>query len=305
MTPLADKEGVFNSVDMFCPDDGRRLTPRCDGFSCGRCQRAYPLLNGCALDLRPGEPDRCEDFGARYAEQYRSIFFEPLTFEETRAPWGDPQSLSARERRAVERHVQWVSNRLLARVGDGSALTLCDVSGGPGRYSLALSSAFKYVLHCDLSGRAISYVWNQARERGITNIGFIRCDYLQLPFSSSLPRIICLDTLIRGEEHERRLLHEILHALAVDGVALVDFHNWWHNPLRRLGLMPDNFVGNRSYSRREVRELLPAQAHATIEAYHAEAMERRLVGTILRLLPATRHGVLLARPGIPSERTPT
>jgi len=36
----------------------------------------------------------------------------------------------------------------------------------------------------------------------------------------------------------------------------VDFHNWWHNPLRRVGLLPDNFSGNKSYTRKELRSLL-------------------------------------------------
>ena len=40
------------------------------------------------------------------------------------------------------------------------------------------------------------------------------------------------------------------------GRAIVDFHHWWHNPLRRLGLLPQNFGQNRSYTRRQSETLL-------------------------------------------------
>ena len=80
---------------------------------------------------------------------------------------------------------------------------------------------------------------------------FLRVDYLKLPFSQALDYVICLDTLIRGRDHERGLLASIRDALKPGGHAVLDFHNWWHNPLRRLGLLPQNFGGNTSYNYRE------------------------------------------------------
>jgi hypothetical protein len=55
--------------------------------------------------------------------------------------------------------------------------------------------------------------------------------------------------LIRGEDHEGALLNQIERAISSEGRAIVDFHHWWHNPLRRLGLLQQNFGTNRSYTR--------------------------------------------------------
>ena len=84
---------------------------------------------------------------------------------------------------------------------------------------------------------------------GLENIFFLRVDYFALPFCRSLDRLLCLDTLIRGEDHEKDLLNQIERAISSEGRAIVDFHHWWHNPLRRLGLLRQNFGENRSYTR--------------------------------------------------------
>jgi SAM-dependent methyltransferase len=104
----------------------------------------------------------------------------------------------------------------------------------------------------------LSYARRKARALGIRNILFIRADYFAPPFQGSLDRLLCLDTLIRGEGHDFALLTAIANSLKPTGCAIVDFHNWWHNPLRRLGLLPENFSNNRSYGRAEAENLLRA-----------------------------------------------
>jgi hypothetical protein len=79
-----------------------------------------------------------------------------------------------------------------------------------------------------------------------------------------------LDTLIRGEGHDSMLLKSIAGCLKPTGRAVIDFHNWWHNPLRRIGFLPDNFESNRSYSRLETQKLL-------YEAAFSEATPFRFV----------------------------
>jgi hypothetical protein len=84
---------------------------------------------------------------------------------------------------------------------------------------------------------------------GLENVFFLRVDYFALPFSRSIDRLLCLDSLIRGKDHEKALLNQIQKAISGQGRAIIDFHHWWHNPLRRLGLLRQNFGNNRSYAR--------------------------------------------------------
>lgn len=116
-------------------------------------------------------------------------------------------------------------------------------------------------------------------------------DYLRPPFRETLNRVICLDSLIRGEAHETRLLRTIQGALRPDGAAVVDFHNWWHNPIRRLGLLRNNFGLNRSYALNEVRQLLN-EAGVVAPRYvpfHQETSSYPwLRGLLQRVLPPTR-----------------
>jgi SAM-dependent methyltransferase len=116
-------------------------------------------------------------------------------------------------------------------------------------------------------------------------------DYFSPPFQASVPRIICLDTLVRGPEHERLVLRQIKRALAPAGKAVVDFHNWWHNPLRRMGLLRDNFRNNTSYKKSEVDDLfrqvqIDAPNHSP---FHQEVDPERPFTALLRyLIPPTR-----------------
>ena len=101
------------------------------------------------------------------------------------------------------------------------------------------------MFHCDLSTQSLLHTAAKAREQGILNIAFLRIDYFQPPFRRSLDRLICLDTLIRAPFHELTLLRGIAASLAPRGRAVIDSHNYWHNPLRRMGWLPENFIENR------------------------------------------------------------
>jgi SAM-dependent methyltransferase len=137
-----------------------------------------------------------------------------------------------------------------------SELIYCDLSAGAGYCTFEAAREYRLVFHCDLSVDSLAYASAKAKTKHLENIVFVRADYFQPPFRNSIHRVTCLDTLIRGPWHETRLLGSIQTILANSGVAVVDFHNWWHNPLRRLGLLRNNFPGNKSYTRRELRKLL-------------------------------------------------
>src|SRR5262249_38686282 len=153
------------------------------------------------------------------------------------------------------------------------------------------ASRFRQVLHCDLSVDSLNYAAAKARAIGIHNVTFLRIDYLRPPFRGCLQRILCCDTLIRGLDHDQRLLSSIRNSLRSDGVALVDFHNWWHNPLRRVALLPQNFGDNVSYRREQVERLLKRQRIVKLDAlgFHQElSAAGPWIRPLGRILPATR-----------------
>jgi hypothetical protein len=107
-----------------------------------------------------------------------------------------------------------------------------------------------------------------------------------------MDRILCLDTIIRGKEHDRLLLNAIVGTLSSNGRAIVDFHNWWHNPLRRIGLLKENFVSNRSYSRKSAESLLAATGIEEFDYYsfcQEFDTDGRFGAACARLMEPTRH----------------
>src|SRR5207244_1942806 len=98
--------------------------------------------------------------------------------------------------------------------------------------------------------------------------------------------------------HDAVLLASIVQSLKPGGTAVVDFHNWWHNPLRRIGALRDNFLGNKSYKRRMLPELLASVGiyQSEIKPFVQEVDPDQTIGKLLtRLLPPTRFIVRLGR----------
>jgi hypothetical protein len=94
-----------------------------------------------------------------------------------------------------------------------AAAVLCDIAAGAGHYTFAYAPQFRFVLHCDLSVENLNYERRKAREQDLENIFFLRVYYFQPPFRHSLDRMLCLDTLIRGEAHDAMLLKSIADSL--------------------------------------------------------------------------------------------
>jgi SAM-dependent methyltransferase/uncharacterized protein YbaR (Trm112 family) len=275
---------------LVCPDDRTYLIAAQGGLRCETCGRHFPLLAERVVELLPTRAGPGPLGNELYSESYHDSRAEAFAPNEETAPWADPARVGERALEVKARHVEWIKQRLLA-AGDGAGLVLCDMSAGPGYYTFEYARSFGCVLHCDLSARALSYAERQARERKLDNVVFLRIDYLRPPFHRSLDRLICFDTLIRGRQHDLALLRAIVASLRPGGEALVDFHNWWHNPIRRIGLLPDNFVGNTSYRRSRLRSLLrEADVPAELEGYFAELRADDWYAPLMaRVLPATRH----------------
>jgi SAM-dependent methyltransferase len=280
---------------IFCPDDETALSFGPGKFTCPLCLRVFPVLGNNLVELLPSRPSASNNFNQEYAEDYRRGVEESLTGAAEATSWGAPELMPKKWVERRNRQVRSVLDLLTRKVTREAIV--CDLSAGPGYYTFALAKQFDTVLHCDLSAQNLSYAVRRARELGLDNILFVRADYFAVPFQSSLDATICMDSLIRGEAHERSLLGSILKATASDGVALVDFHNWWHNPVRRLGLLRQNFGMNRSYTRTEVQKLLLdcGIKRFSFHPFHQEVEEKSIKGKLLKLfLPPTRFVYLIS-----------
>jgi SAM-dependent methyltransferase len=241
---------------LCCPDDAGSLRLVGSQLVCDRCGRRFPLHGEDFAELLPSAPAQLpEAINEDYRSAYLSLFERQFKADGTGLAWGAEESTTDSWMRKRRRQVRAIAP-LVTEAIDSDVAVLCDIAAGAGHYTFAYEGSFRLVLHCDLSVENLNYCRQKAKERRANNIFFLRIDYFQPPFRHSLDRILCLDTLIRGEEHDSMLLTSIARCLKPDGAAVVDFHNWWHNPLRRLGILPENFHSNRSYGQAETRKLL-------------------------------------------------
>jgi SAM-dependent methyltransferase len=260
---MSDNFSAIASL-LCCPDDGAPLTYDSAALICSSCLRRFAIYAGNLAEILPRQP-RGPSPGANpaYHHSYLQAFEQPYSYDETSTAWGAEELNSESWTRKRRRQVAMVQRLITEGTLPGASI-LCDIAAGAGYYTFAYASHFRFVLHCDLSVDNLNYARRKAHSLGIRNIFFLRTDYFAPPFRHSLDRIVCMDTLISGEAHDAVLLANIARTLRPDGRAVVAFHNWWHNPLRRLGLLPENFHNNRSYRRPEAEQLL---RQAGIEHY--------------------------------------
>lgn len=286
-------EHNFSSVAslLSCPDDGAPLGYDSATLICSSCDRRFPIHASNFAEILPAQRRSFSDAVNRaYRRDYLQAFEQPYSDNETSTAWGAEERNSESWTRKRRRQVAMV-RQLITEGTLPDASILCDIAAGAGYYTFDYASVFRFVFHCDLSVDNLNYARRKAQSLGIRNIFFLRADYFAPPFHNSLDRILCMDTLIRGEAHDAILLANISRSLRPDGRAVVDFHNWWHNPLRRLGLLPQNLETNRSYRRAEARQLL---RQAGIENYSAQAFfqefnpHSKLSGLLTLFLPSTQ-----------------
>jgi SAM-dependent methyltransferase len=294
---------------LCCPDDQESLRAVSGALSCSHCSRSFPFREGEILELLPSGPAEPGP-NAEYAAAYHSLFHQTFESQQESIPWGLQVPPSWRLHR--ERQARAVLSLLQSGGAPLKDLILCDISAGIGDYTLSYAQHFKGVLHCDLSLDALRYAAAKCRRLGAQNVCFLRVDYFRLPFRRTIDRLLCLDTLVRGKDHEKPLLGQIQKALACQGRAIVDFHHWWHNPLRRLGLLPQNFGRNRSYARSGAEGLLRECGidNWRLVRFHQEfEPSSRFAQGFSRLLPATRLiydiGSALSRPALSESAKPS
>jgi ubiquinone/menaquinone biosynthesis C-methylase UbiE len=275
---------------LCCPDDQKSLRSGDEGLECRQCGRTFPVWKGEIIELLPKKPAEPRS-NPEYAADYQRQFHQKFENQEDSIAWGLREAQSPSWKLHRERQARRVLTILRSDGAPLKDMILCDVSAGVGDYTLSYARHFKWVLHCDLSVDALRYASGRFRRMGLENVFFLRVDYFALPFSRSIDRLLCLDTLIRGKDHEKALLKQIQRAISAQGRAIIDFHHWWHNPLRRLGLLRQNFGNNFSYARSGAEGLMRecgiedwrlVRFHQELEP--AGSFEKRLSW----MLPATR-----------------
>jgi len=282
---------------LRCPDDAAGLQEGRDALVCSECGRNYPRIGDRIFEILPSSPAElpAETANTRYAAKYHTFFHEQPDPAKDAIAWGAPDVVGERWERVRRRHVAEVL-AFLCKGNPSSAKSFCDFSAGAGYCTFEAAKDHRAVFHCDLAADSLLYGSRKATMLGRDNIIFIRADYFAPPFRGSVDHIVCLDTLIRGEWHEQRLLRSVQNALLPGGTAVVDFHNWWHNPLRRIGLLPENFAENRSYAAAELPGLLAAagiddfELQPFIQELSADAWGAHL---LKRVIPPTRFLVRL------------
>jgi SAM-dependent methyltransferase len=285
---------------LVCPDEGAPLAPGSAGLRCLSCSRIIPFRKPNLLEILPSKQVAIStsEVPSEYESAYIQAYSGVWESSDDALPFGASEASSAKVMKRRERHTEEVFRLLREAPGDADGV-FCDLSAGAGHTTFAAARHFPLVFHCDLSAAAVRYASAKAARMGLDNMVIVHADYFRPPFRNSIQQLTCLDTLIRGPWHEERLLASIRQSLASGGSAVVDFHNWWHNPLRRLGLLRQNFGENRSYSKREVLRLLKQAGFDdfAIRGFIQEADPHGLSAKVLRrLVPATRFMVRLTFP---------
>jgi hypothetical protein len=285
-----DLEELFSHLQ--CPDDSGALHRRERGLCCADCGRVFPEIGPGVFDLLPlkANPQALECLCVAHKEAYLKEFQRSLRLADTSLAWGAPEATPDKWANRKRRQVEWLLP-LVSAGNPAQELVLCDLSAGSGYYTLRFAAEFKYVLHCDLSPASITYTKRRADETGVKNILFCRVDYFSLPIRS-VDRVICMDTLIRGAQHEEILMNAIVSALSPIGVGGVDFHNWWHNPIRRMGLLPQNFPNNGVYSKREAHSIVGRSGLGQCEYFRYDEScgnPASLTRFLRWMLPPSRH----------------
>ena len=274
---------------LCCPDDQGPLRPKTDALECHQCGRIFPIREGEIIELLPVKPvDGWSN--PEYAANYSGLFYKNFENREEAIAWALHETRSPSWKRHRERQTRAVLSLLQSDQTPLHDSILFDISAGVGNYTLSYAQLFKRVLHCDLSVDALRYASAKCRRMGLENVLFLRVDYCALPFSHSIDHLLCLGTLIRGRDHERVLLGQIQKALSPQGRAIIEFHHWWHNPLRRIGLFRQTFGKNRSYSRSSAEKLMRECGieNWRLTRFHQELEPSSRFGKALALvLPAT------------------
>lgn len=292
---LTDKIKIIEEY-VCCPDCKAGIFYETTHFTCTKCQRKFPFYEDSIVEMLPSTPVRYAfDLRSAYHENiYTRLFYTRREEADLEKSWAPPELVPAKWLRKKLAHVNFIKSLIEKNITQRK--TFCDFSGGSGYYTFEFYKLFDWVFHCDLSIESMLYTKKKADKQNISNIIFIRTDYTQPPFNGSLDLIYCGDSLIYSPFHEGLVLNGMKQSLKDGAHAIFDFHNWWHNPLRRMGLMKNHFGACYSYSKKQtedfVNRLFPVH---TYHQYYQEFANGQRASLIPRFFPNTRHTYIVQK----------
>jgi len=216
------KMSILDSAISYlaCPNDQGTLCVQEKRLVCNLCKTNFEILNENTIELIPKEhfePKIQNETTKSYSEYYSDLKTLGHSRDSKKRLWG------VKTQTVPEGFVQKLRNLISEIVADK---IVCDAGAGSGDYSLLLAKKSELVFHCDLDLEAILAAREEAKKLKLGNILFIRCNYFSLPFKdNSLPCITCIDVLLRGQEHDDKLLTDIFAKITKEGIALFDFHS--------------------------------------------------------------------------------
>jgi ubiquinone/menaquinone biosynthesis C-methylase UbiE len=228
-------EVFFSKISNFlaCPNDKNDLEFHSKFLKCTKCQRKFNILDDNIIDFVSDEQINIE---TSVTDQDYSKYYDDLrnlghSSETSKRFWG-LKSHKLMKGFIDKRCIQF-QNLIKNSV-------VCDIGAAIGDYSLEFAKNSELVFHCDLDLESILHVSKLAKKRKLDNIFFIRCDYFYLPFkNNSLPSITCIDILMRGPEHDDRLLPILKNCLESDGLLILDFHTLERTKMFKSHPLPD------------------------------------------------------------------
>jgi SAM-dependent methyltransferase/uncharacterized protein YbaR (Trm112 family) len=293
---MQDKKIQIIKEVISCPDCKASLDYKAPAFVCSKCNRSFPVHNDSIIEMLPSHPSSFafDEKSAYHEKIYHTLFNMQKEQADPEKSWAPPEQVPDNWRKVKMGHVEFVKELLLNSTS--SRRIFCDFTGGSGYYTFELYKLFDWVFHCDLSIESMLYASNKAKKENIENMIFVRTDYFKPPFNNSIDAGFCGDTLIYSPPHEGKLLNGIRQALKEGAVAVIDFHNWWHNPLRRMGLMKNTFGECYSYSKKQTDSMVTYHfPKHTYKGYYQEFEKGKKPTFMPSFFPNTRHTYLVQK----------
>lgn len=225
---------------LACPNDCQSLSYLENKLVCKLCKSEFNILNKNTIELTPKTQfiPQSDETKKLYSEYYSDLVTKGSPTDSKKRYWGIasnsiPMGFVKKSREVIYKNLE---NKIVF-----------DIGAGMGDYSLHFAKKLDLVIHCDLNLEAIKFAREKAEKQNLSNIIFIRCDYMFLPFQNdSLPCVTCIDVLERGQEHDFKVIKQISLKLRKNGIFIADFHSKERTRLTHV----ENF-GDR-YSKNEI-----------------------------------------------------
>lgn len=200
-----------------CPNDGSELKSLSHALICKTCNEKFKIINENTFDLVSKNSPIIELDSS--TDWYRNFY---SYVKKTGS--GDSSSSSQYTPFLKVKRLGYITQSLKIIQKFTKNQIVYDMGAGRGDYSLALANQASLVFHCDLDLKAINTARKEANNLGLKNIIFVRCDYFHLPFhSNSIPFLTCFGSLLRGKDHDEKVLEQFLRTVKKDGMLFVDF----------------------------------------------------------------------------------